>query len=151
MTIRFYRAKDPFGELSNHSNHGFELDGLFWPTVEHYFQAQKFAGIEHAEAIRLAPTPMAAKRLGQRRDLSVRPDWEEVKESVMLRATLAKFETHADACAVLLATGDDVLVEDAPTDYYWGCGADGSGLNRYGYVLMQARALLRESQPYRLP
>lgn len=145
MTIRFYRAKDAFGELSNHSNHGFVLDGLFWPTVEHYFQAQKFAGAEHAEAIRQAPTPMAAKRLGQRRDLPLRPDWEEVKEAVMLRATLAKFETHADTRAVLLATGDEDLVEDAPTDYYWGCGADGSGLNRYGHVLMQARALLRGS------
>ena len=143
MTIRFYRARDPYGELSNHSAHGFMLDGLFWPTIEHYYQAQKFAGTEHVETIRLAPTPMAAKRLGQNRDLPLRSDWEEVKEAVMLRATLAKFEAHADALAVLLATGDETLVEDSPTDYYWGCGADGSGRNRYGTVLMQARALLR--------
>lgn len=29
MTIRFYRARDAHGELSNHSLHGFELDGLY--------------------------------------------------------------------------------------------------------------------------
>lgn len=142
MTIRFYRARAAHGALSNHSLHGFELDGLYWPTIEHYYQAQKFVGTPHAEAIRHAPRPMDAKRLGQTTDYPLRPDWEEVKEDVLLRATLAKYETHADVRAVLLATGDEELVEDSPTDYYWGSGADGSGLNRYGQILMQVRAEL---------
>ncbi|MBP7961481.1 MAG: NADAR family protein [Caldilineaceae bacterium] len=145
MTIRFYRVRDPNGELSNHSAHGFELDGLFWPTIEHYYQAQKFAGTPHAETIRQAPRPMDAKRLGQTTDFPLRADWEEVKEAILLRATLAKYETHADVRAVLLTTGDEELVEASPTDYYWGCGANGTGLNRYGHVLMQVRALLREN------
>lgn len=29
MTIYFYRLRDPYGELSNHSPHGFVLDGLY--------------------------------------------------------------------------------------------------------------------------
>lgn len=65
MTIYFYRARDACGELSNHSNHGFVLDGLYWPSIEHYYQAQKFAGTDYAEQIRLAVKPMDAKRLGQ--------------------------------------------------------------------------------------
>jgi len=44
MTIRFYRVRDPNGELSHHSAHAFESDGLFWPTIEHHYQAQKFVG-----------------------------------------------------------------------------------------------------------
>jgi ribA/ribD-fused uncharacterized protein len=58
--------------------------------------------------------------------LPLRPDWEEIKDQVMLRGVLRKFETHADIRAVLLATGEELLVEHAPRDYYWGCGADGS-------------------------
>lgn len=144
MTIRFYSVRGPNGELSNHSAHGFELDGLFWPTIEHYYQAQKFASTPHAETIRQALRPMDAKRLGQTTDFPLRPDWDKVKETVMYWATLAKYKTHADVRAVLLATGDEELVEDSPTDYYWGCGKDGSGLTLYGQVLMQVRALLRE-------
>jgi ribA/ribD-fused uncharacterized protein len=146
MTIFFYRAADPYSELSNHSPHGFEMDGLYWPTIEHYYQAQKFAGSEYVETIRLAKTPMAAKRLGRTGDWPVRPDWETLKESVIFRATLAKFETHSDARAVLLATGDEELVETSPTDAYWGSGADGRGANRYGCILMEVRALLRSCQ-----
>ena len=122
------------------------MDGLCWPTIEHYYQAQKFAGSEYAETIRLSTTPMAAKRLGRTRDWPVRLDWEMVKESVIFRATLAKFETHSDVRAVLLATGDEELVEASPTDAYWGSGADGRGANRYGCILMEVRALLRSRQ-----
>ena len=44
MTIYFYRTNESYGELSNFSRHGFDLDGLYWPTVEHYYQAPKFIG-----------------------------------------------------------------------------------------------------------
>jgi len=27
------------------------MDGKVWPTSEHYFQAQKFAGTDHEEAV----------------------------------------------------------------------------------------------------
>lgn len=50
--IRFYRQGDEFGEFSNFAAFPIKLDGKTWPTTEHYFQAQKFAGTEHAEAIR---------------------------------------------------------------------------------------------------
>ncbi len=81
--------------------------------------------------------------MGRRRSLPLRPDWEEIKDQVMLRGVLRKFETHADIRGVLLATGDELLVENAPRDYYWGCGADGSGQNKLGQVLMEVRTLLR--------
>ena len=42
------------------------------------------------------------------------------------------------------ANGKRLLVENAPMDFYWGCGADGSGQNRLGDILMQVRAGLSD-------
>ena len=61
----------------------------------------------------------------------------------MEAAVLRKFETHPDLRALLLATGDEELVENAPDDYYWGRGADGTGANTLGKILMHVRSLLR--------
>ncbi len=144
MTIFFYGSKGkPYGCFSNFSPHGFELDDAWWPTSEHYFQAQKFVGTpSYAEEIRQAHTPSEAAKMGRRRSHPLRPDWEQMKDQVMLRGVMRKFETHADIRSVLLATGDQVLIENAPKDYYWGCGADGSGQNKLGQILMEVRNLL---------
>jgi N-glycosidase YbiA len=146
MTIYFYSTTDEHGFLSNFSRHGFELDGKRWKTVEHYFQAQKFAGTPHAERVRRAATPKEAKRLGNDRSAPLRADWEAVKDGVMRRAVLRKFATHEDLRVLLLASGDEELVENAPNDYYWGCGADGSGKNMLGRILVEVRAELRGEQ-----
>src|SRR5262249_29211326 len=139
MPIYFYSTVGENGCFSNFSRHGFELDGRYWLTSEHYFQAQKFPGTEHAERIANARTPKHAARLGRDRSVRLRPDWEGVKDDVMRRAVLKKFQTHADIRATLLETGDEELVENAPGDYYWGCGADGSGKNMLGKILMEVR------------
>ncbi|WP_249669746.1 hypothetical protein [Polycladospora coralii] len=44
MSIYFYKIHDDFGCFSHFSPHGFELDGQYWKTREHYFQCQKYAG-----------------------------------------------------------------------------------------------------------
>lgn len=147
MTIYFYSATGPHGCFSNFSRHGFELDETYWPTSEHYFQAQKFAGTEHVEAVRRAPTPKEAAAMGRDRALPLRPDWEQVKDDVMRRAVRRKLETHPALRQVLLATGDEPIVENAPKDWYWGCGKDGTGKNMLGRILMEVRTALRESAP----
>ena len=140
MAIRFYREREqPYGCFSNFSKHSFQIDGMPWQTVEHYFQAQKFPGTAQEEAIRLAPAPMLAKQMGNSRDFPLRPDWNEVKDDVMRRAVRAKFEQHDDIRAVLLGTGEEELVEAVPNDYYWGCGAAGTGKNKLGLILMEVR------------
>lgn len=146
MTIYFYSTIDEYGCFSNFSRHGFELDGTYWLTAEHYFQAQKFAGTEHAQHIARARTPKEAAERGRSRKVPLRADWETVKDEVMRRAVRRKFETHDELREVLLATGDEELVENAPGDFYWGCGADGSGQNRLGQILMEVRQSLRSSQ-----
>ncbi len=147
MFIYFYNVTDPYGCFSNFSPHGIELDGICWLTVEHYYQAQKFVGTPDAiiiPRIQVAKTATDAAQLG--RDLScrkTRPDWDQVKLAVMTRAVRIKFLTHLDIQEILLSTGDAVLIEDSPTDYFWGCGQDQTGLNHLGQILMQVRSEIR--------
>jgi N-glycosidase YbiA len=143
--IWFYTKTTGYHELSNFAPYGFQEDGVYWPTVEHYFQAQKFPGAENAvyrEKIRTAKTPKEAKALGGTRSIQIRLDWEEAKESIMLNALRRKFAA-AKLHELLLATGDRPLIEASPFDNYWGSGRSGKGKNRLGELLMQVRAELR--------
>jgi len=143
MAIYFYSTREAFGEFSNFAKFGIEMDGQWWPTTEHYFQAQKFEDEAYREKIRTAPAPKIAADLGRSRDVPMRPDWDQVKDDVMLRAVRQKFQTHAELRELLLSTGKEDIVENAPGDYYWGCGKDGTGKNRLGQVLQQVRSELR--------
>ncbi|MBI5544203.1 MAG: NADAR family protein [Deltaproteobacteria bacterium] len=143
VTVCFYSTRGPFGCFSNFSAHPVEIDGVTWPTTEHYFQAQKFSGTAHAGEIRRARSPMVAARMGRSRQRPLRKDWESVKDEIMRRAVLAKIRQHQEVRELLLGTGEEVLVEDTTTDQYWGCGSDGKGRNRLGQILMEVRDLLR--------
>ncbi len=142
MKIYFYMIGEEYGCFSNFSPHGFELDGLYWPTSEHYFQAQKFVGTPHLEKIRLVKTPKDAARMGRERTRPLRQDWEKVKDDIMRKAVLCKFKTHTDIKDILLSTGNAEIVENSPIDFYWGCGVDGSGKNMLGKILMEVREIL---------
>lgn len=144
--INFYSTREEYGCFSNFSKHSVVLKGKRWATSEHYFQAQKFADTEHEELVRLAPTAREAADMGRDRKRPLRPDWESVKEAVMLEVLRAKFTQHADLKAVLLGTGDAQLVEHTAKDSYWGDGGDGSGKNRLGQLLMQVREELRAGE-----
>ncbi len=142
--INFYSTTGEHGCFSNFSRHAIHLKGKKWPTSEHYFQAQKFAGEPDEEEIRKATKASEAASMGRDRKRPLRRDWESVKEQVMLEALRAKFTQHEDLKAILLGTGDAVLVEHTAKDSYWGDGGDGSGKNRLGRLLMQVREELRE-------
>ena len=45
MTIRFFSKSETHREFSNFAPFPIDLDGKRWPTVEHYYQAQKFADL----------------------------------------------------------------------------------------------------------
>lgn len=143
--IYFFSRNEDYAEFSNFAPFGFEEDGVHWPTVEHYFQAQKFSRPEDAdyrEKIRTAHSPKQAKSLGQSRSHPLRADWEAVKEDVMRHAIRRKFE-RPELRELLLSTGRRPLVEASPTDRYWGAGKDGTGKNRMGALLVELRASLR--------
>jgi len=143
MSVYFYSTKGLYGCFSNFSSHGFELDGKFWSTSEHYFQAQKFAGTPHEEEIRKAVKPLDAASMGRERKRPLRPDWEEVKDDIMRKSVLRKFQTHKEIRDILLSTGNEELIEETTNDYYWGCGTEGTGKNMLGKILMEVREKLR--------
>ena len=143
MAIYFSSKSKQYGCLSNFSHHGFMLDGVRWASVEHYYQAQKYAGSPAAELIRKAPTPRKARKAGRHRSVTVRADWEAIKEQVMYRAVKAKFEQNRGLRELRLATGDDELIHQSNSGFLWGAGEDGSGDNRLGSLLVEIRALLQ--------
>jgi len=130
--------------LSSFSRHGFELEGQFWPSVEHYFQAMKFESAADQEKIRLAEHPAKARKHGRTRFRRIRRDWRTVRRVMMTRAVYTKCRTHPEVAQRLLASGDSKLVENSQYDYFWGCGRDRRGHNTYGKVLMDVRSRLRE-------
>nr|PNR48038.1 hypothetical protein PHYPA_012511 [Physcomitrium patens] len=99
--IRFNKPWDRYGALSTLSYHPITLpdsigNPVVWSSVEHYYQASKFAGVNDQLAIQYiaeiqgAESPEEAARLGetlssQRPDL-VRKDWDVVKFQVMRTA-----------------------------------------------------------------
>jgi ribA/ribD-fused uncharacterized protein len=159
--LYFDRDRAAFRFLSHFWPAPIELDGLLWPTVEHYYQAQKSHDPVYREAVRMAPAPGVAKRLAaqpsaprkissdswfKRHGVEPRPDWHEVKLDLMRRADMAKFTQHPKLAQLLLDTLDAELVEDSPTEPFWGIGPDGNGANWAGKVLMEIRDKLRVNQ-----
>lgn len=135
------------------------LDGLeeAYPSVEHAFQAMKTEDPEQRRAIRDAPLPTQAKRLGRRAALSGatptgsrwigREGWEAVRLAVMIDALRAKFR-DPDLRRKLIETGERELIErNSWGDAIWGkvrAGGAWIGENLLGQALMQVRRELRD-------
>ena len=83
--------------------------------------------------------------MGRSRQHPLRDDWENIKDDVMYRAVLCKFQTHQDIRKILLDTGEQTIVENSLIDYYWGGGKDGSGKNKLGELLMVVRTKIRNN------
>lgn len=142
--IQFYSIADEYGEFSNFAPYSIHLDQQHWPTVEHYFQAQKFSDKNYQQKIRQANSPMLAATLGRDRKQKLRKDWESVKVQIMRKALIAKFQQHHDLRALLIGTGDAKLIEHTENDMYWGDGGDGKGKNMLGRLLMEIRQILTD-------
>jgi len=137
--INFYSLRGPYAGFSNFSAHRVVMNGLTFPTSEHYFQAMKFEGTEYFEKVRQQKTPKAAAQMGRDRSLPLRKDWDTIKDSIMHNVVKAKFVQHKELTATLLSTGDTTLVEHTKNDSYWGDAGDGSGKNMLGKTLMAVR------------
>jgi GTP cyclohydrolase II len=140
--IKFYHSDQPWGELSNFSHHSIFLKNKIWPTVEHFYQAQKFAGMENEEVIRQAKTAVLAKKIARSLKELVRVDWLGVKQQVMQEGLQAKFSQHPDLAHLLISSGSRELIEHTENDMYWGDGGDGSGQNKLGLLIMHLRSEL---------
>lgn len=120
--------------LSNFYSAPVVFEGVRYENNEAAFQAakcpnrkQEFCGLN----------PSDAKRLG--RQVELRPDWEEVKDSVMYQICKEKFMQNPDIKVKLIGTKDAELVEGNDwNDTIWGV-CNGVGENRLGKILMRIR------------
>jgi ribA/ribD-fused uncharacterized protein len=141
----FFWNDDKYAAFSNFWEADMCIDGKMWDTVEHYFQAMKTINPHEQEMVRMAKSPGSAKRMG-RGEVTLRPDWEQVKYEVMKKALRAKFRIP-EMKALLLESGDAEIYEDSPYDKIWGTGEKGgvgTGQNLLGKALMEIRAELQK-------
>jgi ribA/ribD-fused uncharacterized protein len=88
-------------------------------TPEHYYQAYKSKNKQEQEKILTAPTPGKAKRLG--RKITLRPDWEDIKFSVMINAQWLKVIHETDYFNLVLnADAEDFIEYNNHHDNIWG-------------------------------
>ena len=147
--IRFFIRENPYGGLSNFERTKFYVGGELFKTNEHYYQAQKANDQRVREYIKNAPHARIAMVLGRQLERNkylqkyMVEDWDSKKLDVMLKGLRCKFRIPR-LRTLLLSTGDSVLHEDNPEDFYWGIG-DGTGESWLGKLLMQVRDELQTS------
>jgi ribA/ribD-fused uncharacterized protein len=109
-------------------------------SLEHAFQAMKATNIYDFYAVLDCSTPGKAKQKG--REIKLRADWDNVKDSIMKELLHVKFK-DTDLRSRLLLTGDAELIEgNWWKDTYWGVCA-GIGQNKLGKLLMEERDEIR--------
>ena len=135
----------------------FKVDGLVYPTAEHWMMAGKAKLFGDEAALKVivgANTPAAAKKEGRLIKNFVPEVWDKHKFELVVAGNYHKFSQHEPMKEFLLATGDKVLVEASPRDRIWGIGMGGDdpaagnpakwkGENLLGFALMEVREKLR--------
>lgn len=134
----------------------FTIDGITYPTAEHYMMAEK-ARLFNDEAaeknILKAKSPAEAKKIGRQVVGFEQKRWEENRFNIVVKGNYAKFAQHPALKAYLINTKQRVLVEASPVDKIWGIGLDKTsefatvppkwrGLNLLGFALMEVREQL---------
>jgi len=147
MPDKIEEFRDEYYFLSNFSDHGFEYEGIYYPTNEHFFQAMKTLDNKKRKNIASAVTPSKAKKLGRR--VNLRKGWNKKRHKVMKRGLYEKFAQNPALIDRLLATGEAKLVEgNTWGDNYWGNDfrTKKEGKNYLGKYLMQLRKNFREEK-----
>ena len=142
--IEFYKEFGELGYLANYSNHGFTKDGVFYKTVEHYYQSEKFDDPGIKNKIINADTPKEASNIGRDRNLKRIDDFKSIKNQVMFDGILEKFRQHRDIAYKLIETRNKKIAEATIDEYYWGIGKDKSGKNVIGDILVRVRERIKE-------
>lgn len=137
----------------------FEVDGIPYPTAEHWMMACKarlFKDDEMLAEILAAPDPKTAKALGRKVASFEERVWKSHARELVTQGNLHKFGQNPELKAFLLSTGTRVFVEASPYDRIWGIGMSAShddalnprkwrGQNLLGFALMDVRQSIRDA------
>ena len=99
MSVDFYKEFGELGYLANYSNHGFYEDGVFYKTVEHYYQAKKYDNPTIIKKILDADTPKEASTIGRDRSNIRIPNFKNIKAE-WLDLLVDKLNKHTASLSV---------------------------------------------------
>ena len=163
--IAFNKTKEDYGWMSNMSAHPVRYKGEWFKTAEHLFQFMRYEGmkpillnnnrdaVEWLDEARIKKeiaeeaSPLIAKMIAKK----YRKYWTVPKEhdiQIMNKVVRWKLAYHSEFIRMLLATGDQTIVEDASergsgSGKLWGAALqeDGSwdGENNLGRIWMKVR------------
>jgi ribA/ribD-fused uncharacterized protein len=132
-----------FYVFDNFSSFAIEIWGKVFATAEHAYQWKKFdySKSEVAEQILLARSARDTKVISDANRNVVDGSWDTVKIHFMEEILRAKLTQHEVVKKRLIETTGKDIVENSPTDGFWGC-ADGGGENHLGKLWMKLRSEL---------
>jgi ribA/ribD-fused uncharacterized protein len=141
MQVRIEQFQGEYRFLSNFWPAQVTLDGKFYPSVEHAYQAAKT--LDPAERSMLAAGSAGdAKQFGK--TVRLRPDWGEVRLGIMEGLIRQKF-FREPLRSKLLATLELELIEgNYWHDTFWGV-CRGVGHNHLGKIIMKIRKELQDA------
>ena len=144
MSIDFYKEFGELGYLANYSNHGFTVDGVYYPTAEHYYQASKFDDTEIKNKILKCKTPKEASTIGRDRGLKRIDHFSDVKLDKMYEGVYYKFSQNKDIRTKLIETRNSDIREMTVKENYWGVGPNLDGRNEIGKILCKVREQVKK-------
>jgi ribA/ribD-fused uncharacterized protein len=135
----------------------FTVEGIVYPTAEHWMMAEKarlFKDEEALSAILKTPKPGTAKALGRTVRNFDKTIWDAKAYHIVVEGNVHKFSQNESMKNLLMTTGNTVIVEASPRDRIWGIGMGQEnknaqdphtwrGKNWLGFALMEARDKLK--------
>ena len=147
VSIYFFRSsgsqlRESPHPLSGDSSHAiYDLEGRRYPTLVHYFFAQRFPeNSEWVANICSMESGRVAAIMGRADTEDGQTGWKGGSSAIVLRGIFLKAALHLDVYNTLtheykatVEIGEDIQAED--DDDYWGTGKNGAGRNIYGRML----------------
>ncbi|MCC8098290.1 MAG: NADAR domain-containing protein [Eubacterium sp.] len=142
MYFGISRFRDEYDFLSNFYEAPVNYRGITYQNNEAAFQAQKTLDEDKRREF-ASVRSNKAKKLG--RSVSLRADWEDVKEELMYEIVKEKFIQNPDLKQKLLNTDRQLLTEgNTWHDTFWGVDlSTAQGQNHLGKILMRVRDELK--------
>lgn len=121
----------------------------WYKSSEHAFQAAKATNEKDRQYVADANTAADSKHRG--REITCRPDWDDIALEEMGKIVYLKFSQNQDIQDKLCATEDAILIEgNWWKDYYWGMVKDSEGNwkgeNYLGRLLMAVRKIFLDTK-----
>jgi predicted NAD-dependent protein-ADP-ribosyltransferase YbiA (DUF1768 family) len=149
MAINFTKSKLPYGWMGNMSPYPVKFGEDTYRTTEALFQALRFSDNAIKALIREEKSPMGAKFVAKARVPEMTVEQLSDKDVLNMRMCVTlKLMQHPELITELLATGDELIVEDVTnrgdkgSNLFWGAMlVDGEwvGKNILGNIWMDER------------